>query len=387
VSPATTSQVAPAQEAGLPQPQTTAEPPGGPFIRYANAGAKQQWALTNLAFGAVVTQPLVACPGYLRKFRLRFAATNGSGTTTVAATADAPFSAVGFLQLKDAFGTPLLTGDGYSMLQLWPKYSGGHFLETYNDPSSLPSWSAIATGVSASGNFTFQTALPIEFAKGYGCISMANSSLLPQLQINLNPSTSVYSVAPNTALPVIEIDNYSEFYWLPQQQIEPPGLGSTRQAVLQVANPPIGTGSSQQVTFPRLGGYVDTFILVLRDSTNARIDAWPTELRFYVDGIPLIALRTDMIYDDMANAYQYNSGVATARRETGVIVITRKQSLGQIVMGLLDSLEVTLSTNPGTLLAVEGMPWGTIANAPANLNVIAGQIVPSGRLLQGLPEI
>lgn len=387
MSPATTAQVAPAQEAGLPQPQTTAEAPGGPFIRYANAGAKAQYVITNQAFGATITNPLVSVPGYFRKFRLRVAATGGSGTTTVTATADAPYNAFAFIQFKDAFGTPILTGDGYSMLKLWPKYSGGHYLESYNDPAALPSWSAIATGVSGSGNFTFHTALPLEFVKGYGCISGANSSLLPTLQMNLNPSSAVYGVAPNTAVPVLEIDNYSEFYWLPSQQIEPPGLGSTRQAVLQVANPTIGSQSSQQVTFPRLGGYIDTFILVLRDNTNVRIDAWPTELRFYVDGIPMIQLRTDMLEDDMAATFQYNPNVAGAGRETGVIVLSRKQSLSQMVLGLLDSLEVTLSTNPGTLLAVEGMPWGTVSNAPATLSVIAGQIVPSGRLMQGLPEI
>lgn len=381
---ATMGAVAPAQEAGQPQPQTTVEAPGGPFIRYANAGAKPQYVVTGQAFGAIITQPLVAVPGYLRKFRLRFNASGGSGTVTVAAAADAPYSCVSLLQLKDAFGTPLLTGPGYEMLLLWPKYSGGHYSWSYCDPKNLPSWSAVATGASGSGNFTFQTALPLEFAKGYGCISMANASLLPTLQITLAASSAVYTTGPGT-VPTIEIDNYAEFYWLPQQQIEPPGLGSTRQAVLQVANPTIGSSSSQQVTFPRLGGYIDTFILEMRDSTNARIDGWPTELRFYVDGIPLIQLRVDMIEDDMSNHFQYY--VSTGGRETGVLVLTRKTSLGEVVFGLLDSLEVTLSTNPGTLLAVEGSPWGTISNAPATLNVIAGQIVPSGRLLQGLPEI
>ena len=34
-----------------------------------------------------------------------------------------------------------------------------------------------------------------------------------------------------------------------------------------------------------------------------------------------------------------------------------------------------------------GVPWGTISNTPGNLNAVIGQIVPSGRLLQGLPEV
>lgn len=385
--PATTTQVAPAQEAGRPQPQTTVEPAGGPFVRYAQPGIRLQYQVTGQTLGSsIITTPLVAAPGYARKFRLRVAATGGSGTTTVAAQADAPYSAFASVIVKDAFGTPLMVGDGYSMLKLWPKYSGGHFLENYNDPAALPSWSALATGVSGSGNFTFQTALPLEFSKGYGCISMANASLLPTIQLNLATSSAVYSTAPNTAVPVLEVDNDCEFYWLPETQVEPPGLGSTRQAVLQQCNPTIGSASTTTVAMPRLGGYLDTIIMILRDSTGARIDAYATRMRFYVDGVPLIDCRFDELTDDMANMFQFSTATG-CQRETGVLVLSRKTSLGQIVLGLLDSLETTLSTNPGTLIQVEGAPWGAITNAPATLSIVAGQIVPSGRLLQGLPEI
>jgi hypothetical protein len=53
----------------------------------------------------------------------------------------------------------------------------------------------------------------------------------------------------------------------------------------------------------------------------------------------------------------------------------------------LDTGEVFLSTNPGTLVQVECSPWGVIANAPATLAAIIGQVVPAGTLLQGLPEL
>ena len=65
MSPASTAQVAPAQEAGQPQPQTTVEAPGGPFIRYANAGAKPQYIVTGQAFG-----PLLDSLGDVRGRRL-----------------------------------------------------------------------------------------------------------------------------------------------------------------------------------------------------------------------------------------------------------------------------------------------------------------------------
>lgn len=75
--PANTGQMAPAQEAGRPQPQTTVEPPGGPFIRHSQPGRRGQYTLTAQAFGANITTPLTAVPGYIRKFRIRIAATGG----------------------------------------------------------------------------------------------------------------------------------------------------------------------------------------------------------------------------------------------------------------------------------------------------------------------
>lgn len=383
---ATTTQTYPAQEAGVAQPQTTQQPPGGPFIRYANEGNFAQYVATGQSFGGVLQQPLVAVPGYLRKFRLRIIASGGvNGTTTVAVDADAPFNVLQNVTLRDAFGTVLINMDGFS-LKLWAKYSGGNYIWQYSDPISLPSYSAPSVGSTGTGDFSVTMSIPIEFVKGYGCISMANASLLPTLLVNWNGAGQVYSTQPGT-LPSLELRNDVAMYWLPQAPVSPPGLGSTRQAVLQVANPTIGSKSSQLVTFPRLGGYIDTFILILRDSTNARIDAWPSRFVFWVDGIPMVNVAYNDLVDDMYDQFQLNNQVSGAARETGVIVITRKTSLGQVIFGLLDSLETALSTNPGTLLAVEGSPWGTISNAPATLNLIAGQIIPSGQLLQGLPEI
>lgn len=75
--PAATGQVAPAQEAGRPQPQTTVEPPGGPFIRHSQPGRRQQYTQSGVVFGANITAPLTAVPGYIRKFRIRIQASGG----------------------------------------------------------------------------------------------------------------------------------------------------------------------------------------------------------------------------------------------------------------------------------------------------------------------
>jgi len=382
---ATTAQTAtvnPATEAGRAQPQTTVEPPGGPFIRHTQEGRRSLYNASGIQFGGLVTQPLPATPGYIRRFRVHISATGGvNGTTTVATTPDAPFNCVSLLQLKDPFGTTLFAGPGYEMLYLVPLFSGGYGLLSAADIRNMPSYVAPSVGTSGTGDFTFATALPLEMAMGYGVLSGANASLQSTINWQFATSSTVYSTAPGT-LPTLNLAVDSDFYWLPQGvNVEPPGLGTSRQWVLQTASPPIGSNATAMVQFPRSGGYLDTIILIMRDSTGARIDAWPQQLQLIVDGVTLIDSRIDEIYDDMYNTF------AGVTRPTGVLAFSRKTSLNQVNLGLLDTGEKYLSTTPGTLLEVNGAPWGSITNAPATLSVIFGQIVPSGNLIQGLPEV
>lgn len=389
--PATTTQIAPAQEAGRPQPQTTIEPPGGPFIRHSQAGRRPQYVVSGQAFGQLITSPLVAAPGYARKFRLRFASTGGSTSAAASGTADSPFNVASLVTLRDAFGTPLIVGPGWEIFKALPKYGGQLGIHALSDPANLPSFSAVQTASGASaGNFNFQTCLPLEFSKAYGVVSMANASLLPTLQIQLAGSATVLAsagVAP--VIGTIEVDNDLDFYWLPEGvAMEPPGLGTTEQWVLQVANPSIASAASQLVALPRLGGFLSTLVFIFRDSTNARTDSMlPSQrIRIYTDGVPLVDTRVDTLQDDMQIQFAgADSGEWT--RDTGVLAISRKTSMNQESMGLLDTGEEYLSTNPGTLIQVEGSPWGNFANTPGTLNALVGQVVPAGSLIQGLPEL
>jgi hypothetical protein len=378
-------------EAGRAQPQTTIEAPGGPFVRYSQQGRRPMYS-TSASFGAIVTQPLVSVPGYFRAMRFFAASSGGSNTNatnTYTFAADAPYSTFTLVQLRDAFGTPLFTGDGFSILFLVEMFSGGYGMGDAVTPANMPSWvsGGTAGGTATASTVTtwqFSTALPLEFARGYGVISGANASLLPTLLLQTSTpytqSGTGFTIAPT----ISSINLDADFYWLPEGiQIAPPGLGSTRQWVVQQGNPTVATNSTTTVVLPRLGGFIDTLILVLRDSTNARIDGWPSRLRLYIDGVPIIDSTINEIYDDIFNQFQLPS---TTTRPTGVIAFTRKASLSQINLGLLDTYETAVSTNPGTLLQVEGSPWAAITNSPATLTAIAGQVVPSGTLIQGLPE-
>lgn len=387
--PATTGTVA-----GRPQPQTTAEAAGGPFVRHAPDGRRAMYVDTQ-GFGGFMGRPMVSSPGWNKGYRVLFTSTTAAGTGGVisagAGGQDAPFSLAQLVQMKDAFGTQLLTGPGWDILKAVPKYGGQFGLDTMRDPWNSPQNTPITA---ASGAFQFPSYLPFEFAKGYGVISGANAALLPVLQINLAPASTLFSTPP-TVLPTQTQTVDADFYWLPNVPADPPGIGTTEQWIYQPSNPTIPTGASTIVQLPRLGGYLTGLILDLRDSTGARVDGYPARPKILVDGVPLIDSLFGTIQEDMAIATgigavaaetQTAAGTVPVARDTGVIYISRKTSLSQRELGLLDTGEIFLSTNPGTQIEVAGYPWGTISNSPATLNAIVGQVVPSGALVRGLPE-
>jgi hypothetical protein len=366
------------------QPQTTGQGPGGPFIRYSNPGSRAMYtnSYTNTQWAATITitSPLVAAPGYLRKFRPIITASGGASTLAVA-SADAPFNLVSLAQLKDAYGNPLVICSGYSLFKLIPLFGGQFGVFDSADVVNLPSYSAVST----AGNFNFAGSIPAEFAKGYGVISMANATALPSLQLNLNTPSVVYSTSPST-IPALSIDMEADFYWLPTPASQlPPGLGTTLQWLEVQMNPPVGSSASMRVQLTRLGGYVTTVVLIARDSTNARIDTvWPARVQLFIDGIPVLDDPIAKVYDDMKIAF--GSGNPSWTRPTGVIAYSRKLSLAQTSLGLLDTGEGLLSTNPGTLIELNGSPFGTVANSPAQITALLGIVVPVSELVTGLPE-
>jgi hypothetical protein len=391
------SQMTQGVAAGRPQPQTTVEPPGGPFIRHSQAGRRTQYNVTSIAVSGLVANPLVAAPGYTRGYRVKIVASGGTAATTgTTGAADFPGVACSLVQLKDSFGTPLIVGPGYETLQLLQLYGGQFGLGNNADVRNLPTSSPVATATGTAGNFVLSTFLPLEFAKAYGVISSANASLLPTLQFNVNSSANIYGSAP-TLLPTFQFIVDQDFYWLPEGvSVEPPGIGTTQQWIFQPANPTIGSAATTQVQLPRLGGYLSTIIAELRDSTGARVDAFPSagnRLRFLVDGVPLIDSDITSIYDDLAiqmgvgTGFNSNGTTNSNTRPSGTLAISRKQSLSQASHGLLDTGESFLSTNPGTQVEFAAAPWGSVSSAPAVLNALCGQVVPSGALIQGLPEI
>ena len=374
---------------------------------YVSAGAA---AGTGAA--QFMANPMVSSPGWNKGYRVLTALTGGSGASALTVpNLDAPYNFHQLVQMKDAFGTQLLTGPGYDISFLVPLYSGQFGTDMMRSPVNSPQFAPVTSQITTNtGNTQFPTYFPFEFAKGYGVISGANAALLPVLQINLASIVGLFGTGTYTTAPTSTITVDSDFYWLPNVPTDPPGIGTTCQWIYQPCNPAIPTGGSTTIQLPRLGGYLTMLIFDLRDSTGARsLDTtnglpngvgWPVRPKILVDGVPLIDSLFSTMMEDLAistgigavaaevltNATGVQAGTIPVPRPPGTMAISRKTSLAQRDFGLLDTGEIFLSTNPGTQIEVAGYPWGTFTTS-GTLNAIVGQVVPSGTLVQGLPEV
>ena len=390
--------------AGRPQPQTTVEAAGGPFVRHAPDGRRAQYVDTQ-TFGGFMSKPTVSMPGYAKGYRLLCGATGGTnGATGPTIAADFPQNLLQLVQMKDAFGTQLLTGPGYVIGFEVPLYSGQFGLDFMRTPNNSPQITVYnTTGSATSTTFQFSTFFAFEFAKAYGVISGANAALLPVLQVNIAAIASLFTANAPTGLTMTQTLD-SDFYWLPSAPTDPPGLGTTCQWIYQPSNPTIPANASQLVQLPRMGGYLTVLILEMRDAAGARDDSmWSSQRpKILVDGVPLIDTLFTTWQEDLAittgigagsafitsAASGTQSGTIPVPRPAGTIAMNRKTSMSQRDLGLLDTGEIFLSTNPGTQLEIGCFPWGAgDGSNPHTLNATVGQVVPSGTLVQGLPEI
>src|SRR5215469_9509211 len=351
------------------QPQTTAEPTSGnaPFSRMSRQMQILGPVSAGLAFGTLFTPPIKPAGGYIRYYPLYITATGGTGTVAVASQ-DAPYNAIQNVFLRDPFGQPIIQADGYSLflIDLYGGQSG--MLSFGNNTATLPSFSAVAN----TGNFNFRVHLPLELdSSGYCSLPAMNAASQPSIWVQTNPSSVVYSTLPTT-VPTLQLQLDEQFWSAPvdQPQFAPPDVGSSAQWSVTKAPTGIAANQFQRIVLPRVGTFTHTLILVLRDSTGARVDLFPsTDLSLWVDGVPhlyeTLQERSDKMYAQF--------GVT---RPTGVIVYTFRNSV-QSAVSTADTYDLLLPTSPATLLELVGT-WGNITNVPAQLYQITGELFPLG---------
>jgi len=351
------------------QPQTTAEPASGnvPFSRMSRQMQILGPVSSGLPFGSLFTPQIKPAGGYIRYYPLYITASGGTGAAAVA-SADAPWNTVQNIFLRDPFGQPIIQADGYS-LYLIDLYGGQSGVFGFgNNNATLPSFS----GVAATGNFLIRLHLPLELdSSGYCSLPAMNAASQPSIWVQTNPSTVVYSTAPTT-VPTLQLQLDEEFWAAPvdNPQYAPPDIGSSAQWSVTKAAMGIASSQFQRVVLPRVGTYTNTLILVLRDSTGARIDSFPaSDLSLWVDGVP-------HLYETFLERQDKMYAQFGVTRPTGVVVYTFRNSV-QTFVSTADTYDLILPTSPATLLEAVGT-WGVISNAPAQLYQITGELFPLG---------
>lgn len=352
-------------------PQTTAAPPTGgnvPFARLSRQGQVFGPSDSGNAMGFLWTPLLKPVGGYLRELRLTITAVS-AGATAATASADAPYNVIQNLFLRDPYGQPLVQASGYSLL-LINMYSGQvGALSFGNNPATLPSFTAVSA---TTGAFRFCLSVPLELdSSGYCALPVMNASSQPQLQMQTNASGVVFTALTGSA-PTLTT-TVDEPYWMApvdNPTAAPADVGSSAQWSEARAAAGVAASAYQRITLPRVGTFIHTLILIMRDSTGARVDFWPTsDLTLWVDGVPVLMEALIERADKMFTQF----GVT---RPTGVIVYTFRNSIQNFVSSG-DSYDVILPTTPATLLEVSGT-FGAISNAPATITAVVGELFPLG---------
>jgi len=360
------------------KPQTTAQPGAAgsvPFSRISRQGQIQGPAISGQTYGSLWTPILKPVGGYLRFIDLTISGTAWATAGTLpTGTTDAPYNVIQNIFLRDPFGQPIFQGDGFSAY-LINCYSGQcGMLGFGNQPNTNPSWVPLTT----TGVFSFSIDIPLELdSSGFCSLPTMNAASQPQLQIQMNPIATVFTGSTGGAAPTGTAGTLtmqaSEPYWMApvdQPQIAPPDVGSSAQWSVARAATGIATGQFQRVVLPRVGTFIHTLILVLRDANGVRIDAWPTsDLSLWMDGVPVL-------YESFAERQDRMWQAHGVPRPTGVIVYSFRQSV-QSAVSSADTYDLLAPTTPATLLEVAGT-FGTIAAAPAQIQAITGELFPVG---------
>lgn len=361
-------------------PQTTQGiPAGGPFIRYAEPAVALAYS-TNPAFGNPINLPLTAVPGFLRGLICKVAATGGSGANVPSTTADQPHNIISQLTLRDASGQPIYPAiDGFGLF-LINLYSGQTGQAGGQDPTALPSFAAVTTTSGAgAGNFVVKYWVPLEYnSSGYTSLPADNSAELPKLLIQLNSAATFYGTTQPSTLPTLTVTVEEDYWAVPNNMpdLAPFDVGASSQWLLTVSgqNPP--SAAYQRVLDQGVGQFVHTKIHVVRDSTNARVDVFPSTIEQWIDQFQYRFELNDDRFDMMAK--QFGIGLAKptgmSARPTGVIAYSWRWAVQEQV-SKADDAELVLVTTGSTKYEVGGT-WGTISNQPAQVTTYTGMVFP-----------
>lgn len=238
--------------------------------------------------------------GYLRSLWILVEATGGvTGTGDEAGTEDAPWNVLKDIALTEPNGAVIAQFNSGYELFLANKW-GGYRPPPFSDPRRFPAYSAINSGTSGTGNFSFALRLPVELSErdALGALPNQNAAATFKLRMNLAAATEVYSVHAGT-LPTVRVRVFLEAWDQPEasmagasNQTTPPAMNTTQFWSSQIYN--IASSGEQTIRLTRVGNYIRNLIFIYRDASSPDRATgetnWPDPLRLYLDTRPVLNL-------------------------------------------------------------------------------------------------
>jgi len=367
--------------------QAMAQAPAIPFKIGSRKQTRQAFTpptVTLSASTSTAVSPIeIPATGYLSAVRLNVSCTyNSSATITFAA--DAPFNLISSIGVRSADGTPLITPMTGYQLYLINKYGAQTFTGKYADPKLGYGYSWTTTTGSTTASFFLS--LPFEFDHefGLGSIPALASNRSYIIDLTLNSSANVFTSATFATQPTVSVTGFSEYWAQPAatnslgqaQQTAPQALGTLARWQLET---PVLTPGDKYIKSNNVGGTIRSHILVLRNSSGARIDTngWPNLFQLYLDNEPQFYFTQAYFVDFMSRVYGLD-GSQTAKDgagalDTGVYVLPYASMLGGLAGDPANSRGQLLNTNSASLLQFYGSSFGSaVSTLEVLTNTVSG---------------
>jgi hypothetical protein len=268
--------------------------PMAQLIPFTSAAKKHRERLTSLTFtpgaGATLlttgTNSQVKAYPYLRSLWIHVTASGGTAGPAALA-ADAPWNAITACMIADTNGSALY---GSQIFTGWDAYAAHLFSGRADicDPTIYPFY----TNSVVAFEFAVRFCLEYNSRTGAGALPNMSANAAYGIFLTGNTSAAIWQTAPST-IPLLTIDVWMECYTLPEaqdllgrnQMQGPPLLGTTQYTTKQSYSGLTASGANT-VALTRKGNMLRKWLLILRNSSVARIayTLYPNPFEFWWDG-------------------------------------------------------------------------------------------------------
>jgi len=363
-APATATKTAGAPDTAKAAPAATV-----PFVSSSyehteiNQDSPITWTPGTTAKTFVLT---VNAGGFLRGLYLTLKGATGVLGTTASLVADAPWSVIQSIEFESVQGKPLLYPlSGYEMF-LASKYCR----PWDGDPATDPDYSDTI-------NPAWRIRYYPELRATLGCLPNTDSRAKFRMRVTVAPlvgglvTVTTGVTAPNLTLTVLK-DDYAQpdptdILGRPTTQT-PPGVAWQRFLSVQQVN---SVAAVKWYQLDRVGNYIRSIILEVRDDTGARVDLTGTPVQWQVDNAFLVNETREKRDYEMWRFFSDQWGASAAgaeTRPTGIYVYSRWHKPGD-----RDGM-TWLATSTATLLqfSLSGAPAGGV------VNMLVEDLAPTG---------